>query len=36
MDLKETDVDVRNWIDLSQGRDYWRVFVNAALNFKVE
>ena len=33
MDLKETDVSARNWIDSAQNRDYCRVLVNAALNF---
>ena len=35
MDLKETDVNVRSWIDSAQGRDYWKIVVNAAWNFRV-
>ena len=30
MDLKETSVKTKNWIDLAQYRDYWRVLVNVA------
>ena len=25
----------RNWVDLAQDRDYWRVLVNVALNLRV-
>jgi hypothetical protein len=32
MDLKEIDIDTRNWVDSVQDRDYWRAFVNAALS----
>ena len=32
MDLKEIDVNTRNWIDSAQDRDYWRALVNVALN----
>ena len=32
MDLKEIGIDTRNWDDLAKNRDYWRAFVNAALN----
>ena len=35
MDLKEIGGNTRNWIDLAQDRDYWRVLVNAALNLRV-
>ena len=35
MDLKEIDVDTRNWVDSAQYRDYWRALVNAALNLRV-
>ena len=31
MDLKEVGSS-RNWVDLAQDRDYWRAFVNTALN----
>ena len=32
MDLKEIGNNTRNWVDLTQDRDYWRALVNAALN----
>ena len=35
MDLKETGMNRRNWVDLAQERDYWRALVNAALNLWV-
>ena len=35
MDLKGIDINTRNLVDLPQDRDYWRVFVNAALNLRV-
>ena len=35
MDLKEICVNTRNWVDSAQDRDYWRAFVNAALNLRV-
>ena len=35
MDLIEIDINIRNWVDLAQDRDYWRVLVNVALNLKV-
>ena len=35
MDLKETGINGRNWIDSAQDRDYWRALVNSALNFWV-
>ena len=34
MDLKETGINMRNWIDSAQDRDYWRGLVNAALNLR--
>ena len=34
-DIKEIGVNVRNRIDSSQGRDYWRVLVYAASNLCV-
>ena len=27
MDLKEIDIDTRNWVDSAQDVDYWRVLV---------
>ena len=35
MDLKEIDVNTRNWVDSAQNMDFWRALVNAALNFRV-
>ena len=35
MYLKEIEVNMRNWVDSAQDRDYWRSFVNAALNLQV-
>ena len=35
MDLKETCIDTRNWVNLPQDRDYWRALVNTALNLRV-
>ena len=34
MDLKEIGVNVRNWMDSTQNRDFWTL-VNAALNLRV-
>ena len=31
MDLKETDINTRNWIDSAQDRDYRRALGNAVL-----
>ena len=35
MDLEEIGINVGNWVDSAQDRDYWRAFVNAALNLRV-
>ena len=35
MDLKEIGVNTRNWVDLAQDSDYWRAFVNVALNLRI-
>ena len=35
IDLKETGINTRNWVDSAQDRDYWRALVNAALNLRV-
>ena len=35
MDLKEIDINTRNWVDSAQDRDYWRALVNAVLNLRV-
>jgi hypothetical protein len=34
MDLKEIDINTRNWVDAALDRDYWTVPVNAALNLQ--
>jgi hypothetical protein len=34
MDLKEI-INVRNWVDSAQDRDYWRALVNTALTLQV-
>ena len=31
MDLEEMGINVGNWVDSAQDRDYWRALVNAAL-----
>ena len=35
MDLKEMGINIRNLVDLTRDRDYWRALVNAALNLRV-
>ena len=35
MDLKEIGINVRNWVESAQDRDYWRALVYAALNLQV-
>ena len=35
MKLKEIIINTRNWMDLIQDRDYWRAFVNAALDLRI-
>ena len=34
-DLREIDINMRNWVDSAQDGDYWRVLVNVALNLRV-
>ena len=29
------EIGIKTWVDLTQGRGYWRVLVNAALHFRV-
>ena len=35
MDLEEIGINAGNWVDSAQDRDYWRAFVNVALNLQV-
>ena len=35
MDLEEIGINVGNWVDLGQDRNYWRALVNVALNLWV-
>ena len=35
MDLEEIGINVGNWVDSAQDRNYWRALVNTALNFWV-
>ena len=35
MDLKEIGSNTRNWVGLTQNRDYWSALVKAILNFRV-
>ena len=32
MDLKEVGINTRNWVKSTQNMDYWRGFLNSALN----
>ena len=34
-DLKEIDINTRNWVHSVQDTDYWRSFVNAPLKLRV-
>ena len=36
IDLKEIGVNMRNWIDSAQDRDYCRALVNVELNLRVK
>ena len=35
MSLEKIGINVGNWIDSTQDRDYWRALVNAAMNLRV-
>ena len=35
MDLEEIGINMGNWVDSVQDRDYWRALVSAALNLRV-
>ena len=32
MDLKEIGINMRNWVNSAQDKDFWRALVNAAFN----
>ena len=35
MDLITIGINTRNWFDWAQDRNYWRTFLNTALNLRV-
>jgi hypothetical protein len=35
MDIRETEWDGMDWIDLAQDRDQWRALVNMVMNLRV-
>ena len=35
MELKDTGINTRNWVDSAHDSHYWRALVNAALNLWV-
>ena len=35
MDLEDIGINLGNWVDSAQDRNYWRALVNAALNLRV-
>ena len=35
IDLKEIGINMRNWVDSVQERDYWRALVNVAWKLRV-
>ena len=35
MDLEEIGINAGSWVDSAQDRNYWRAFVNVALNLRV-
>jgi hypothetical protein len=35
MDLRETEWDGMDWIDLAQDRDQWKALLNTAMKFQV-
>jgi hypothetical protein len=35
MDLKETGINTRNWVDTAQCKDYWTASVNVTFNLRV-
>ena len=35
MDPKEIGINMMNWVDSAQDKDYWKAFLKAALNLQV-
>ena len=35
VDLKESGINTRNWIDFAQDKNYWKALVNVALKIRV-
>ena len=35
MDIEKIGINVGNWVDTAQDRDYWRTIISAALNLRV-
>ena len=35
INLQEIGINTGNWVDTDQDRNYWRAFVNAALNLQL-
>ena len=35
IDHKEIGINTRKWVDLAHDREYWRIFVNVALNLRL-
>ena len=35
MDLKETGINMKNWVNLAQDRDYWGALVKVAMNLQI-
>ena len=35
MNLREIDINMKNWVDWVQDRDYWRALVNWTLNLRI-
>ena len=35
MNINEIDINLRNWVDSAQDRDYWKALVNELLNLWV-
>ena len=35
MDVKEMGINTKNWVDLTEDRDYWKALVNVVLILRV-